>query len=142
MTGAFKTFADARAQLPVSASVISCSIVSMAAARWVVPAILSAIFLFGTATIPPAFADGLARGAGAYSSGNYARAVRELTPGAFRGDARAQAQLGFMYENGFGVPQNYAAAADLYQSAAAQGDVFAQSRLGLSYDKGHAYRRT
>ena len=137
MTGAFKTFADARAQLPVSASVISCSIVSMAAARWVVPAILSAIFLFGTATIPPAFADGLARGAGAYSSGNYARAVRELTPGAFRGDARAQAQLGFMYENGFGVPQNYAAAADLYQSAAAQGDAFAQSRLGLSYDKGH-----
>ena len=65
------------------------------------------------------------------------RAVRVLAPAALRGNARAQAQLGFMYENGFGVPQNYAAAAELYQSAAAQGDAFAQSRLGLSYDKGH-----
>ena len=54
-----------------------------------------------------------------------------------RGNARAQGRLGFMYENGFGVPQAYDAAADLYQSAAAQGDPFAQSRLGLSYDKGH-----
>ena len=45
--------------------------------------------------------------------------------------------LGFMYENGFGVPQAYDAAADLYRSAAAQGDPFAQSRLGLIYDKGH-----
>lgn len=65
------------------------------------------------------------------------RAVRALIPAAARGDARAQAQLGFMYENGFGVPQNYVAAADLYQSAAAQGNSFAQSRLGQSYDRGH-----
>jgi hypothetical protein len=54
-----------------------------------------------------------------------------------RGNARALGQLGFRYENGFGVPQNYIAAADLYQRAAEQGDPFAQSRLGLSYDKGH-----
>jgi len=54
-----------------------------------------------------------------------------------RGNARALGQLGFRYENGFGVPQNYAAAADLYRRAAEQGDTFAQSRLGLSYDKGH-----
>jgi len=85
----------------------------------------------------PARADGQVRGVAAYSRGDYARAVRELIPAAARGDARAQAQLGFMYENGFGVPQNYVAAADLYQSAAAQGDAFGRSRLGLSYDKGH-----
>jgi hypothetical protein len=54
-----------------------------------------------------------------------------------RGDARALGQLGFRYENGFGVPQNYAAAADLYRRGAEQGDAFSQSRLGLSYDKGH-----
>jgi TPR repeat protein len=52
-------------------------------------------------------------------------------------NARAQAELGFRYENGFGVPQSYAAAADLYRSAASKGNAFAQSRLGLSYDKGH-----
>jgi len=57
------------------------------------------------------------------------------------GSARALGQLGFRYENGFGVPQNYAAAADLYLRAAEQGDPFAQSRLGLSYDKGHGVRQ-
>lgn len=100
-------------------------------------AILLVIFFFSAGTMRAAFADGSMRGTAAYSRDDYARAVRELTPAALRGNVRAQAQLGFMYENGFGVPQNYAAAADLYQSAAAQGNVFAQCRLGLSYDKGH-----
>jgi uncharacterized protein len=99
--------------------------------------VLLVILLIGAASIMPACAEGLTRGIGAYYRGDYARAVRELIPAAARGNARAQGQLGFMYENGFGVPQNYLAAADLYQSAAAQGDAFAQSRLGLSYDKGH-----
>jgi uncharacterized protein len=98
---------------------------------------LLVILLIGAAPIRPACADGLTRGTAAYSRGDYARAVRELAPAAARGDARAQGRLGFMYENGFGVPQNYAAAADLYQRGAVQGDAFAQSRLGLSYDKGH-----
>jgi TPR repeat protein len=95
------------------------------------------ILLIGAAPIRPACAGGSMRGTVAYSGGDYTRAVRELAPAASRGDARAQGRLGFMYENGFGVPQNYAAAAGLYQRGAAQGDVFAQSRLGLSYDKGH-----
>src|SRR5579863_5605121 len=98
---------------------------------------LLVILLIGATPIRPACADGLTRGTAAYSRGGYARAVRELAPAAARGNARAQGRLGFMYENGFGVPQNYAAAADLYQRGAAQGDAFAQSRLGLSYDKGH-----
>jgi uncharacterized protein len=109
----------------------------MVAVRWTLPAILIVTFWLGAGTMRPAAADGLTRGSGAYSRGDYARAARELTPAAMRGNARAQAQLGFMYENGFGVPQNYAVAADLYHNAAAQGDAFAQSRLGLSYDKGH-----
>lgn len=97
------------------------------------PAALFACLLIGATPITSAVADGLARGTGAYQ----ARTVRELALAAARGNAQAQARLGFMYENGFGVPQNYVVAADLYQSAATHGDAFGQSRLGLSYDKGH-----
>jgi TPR repeat protein len=102
-----------------------------------VPTILFVTWLFGTGTMGLAHADGLRRATDAYSRGDYIRAVTALSPLAARGNARAQAQLGFMYENGFGVAQNYAAAADLYQRAAVQGDAFAQNRLGLIYDKGH-----
>jgi TPR repeat protein len=98
---------------------------------------LLAIFLFGAIATRAAHADGLTRGTAAYSRGDYIRAVDALSPLALRGNARAQALLGFMYENGFGVPQAYDAAADLYRRAAVQGDPFAQSRLGLIYDKGH-----
>ena len=102
-----------------------------------VPTILFVILLFGTGTMRPAHADGLRRATDAYSRGDYIRAVTTLSPLAARGSARAQALLGFMYENGFGVPQAYDAAADLYLRAAMQGDPGAQSRLGLLYDKGH-----
>jgi TPR repeat protein len=105
--------------------------------RRTVPTILFGIWLFGTGTMGPAHADALSRATDAYSRGDYIRAVTALSPLATRGNARAQALLGFMYENGFGVPQAYDAAADLYQRAAVQGDPFGQSRLGLIYDKGH-----
>jgi TPR repeat protein len=84
-----------------------------------------------------AHADALTRGTAAYSRGDYIRAARELSPLAQRGNARALGMLGFLYENGFGVPQAYDAAADLYTRAAVQGNPFAQSMLGLMYDKGH-----
>jgi TPR repeat protein len=99
-------------------------------------AALFATLVIGAATMTQGLADELTRGTGSYYRSD-ARAVRELALAAARGNARAQAQLGFMYENGFGVPQNYVVAADFYQSAAAHGDVFGQSRLGLSYDRGH-----
>jgi TPR repeat protein len=102
-----------------------------------IPTILFAIWLFGTGTMRPAHADGMRRAWDAYSRGDYVRAVTVLSPLALHGNARAQALLGFMYENGFGVPQAYDAAADLYQRAAVLGDPSAQSRLGLLYDKGH-----
>jgi TPR repeat protein len=105
--------------------------------RRTVPTILFVVWLFGAGTMHPANADGLRRANDAYARGDYIRTVNALNPLARRGNARAQALLGFMYENGFGVPQAYDAAADLYQKAAVQGDPFAQSRLGLIYDKGH-----
>lgn len=102
-----------------------------------VPTILFVIWLFSAGSMRPACADSLGQATSAYSRGDYVRAVSALSPLAERGNARAQALLGFLYENGFGVPQAYDAAADLYQRAAMQGDPFGQCRLGLIYDKGH-----
>jgi TPR repeat protein len=53
-----------------------------------------------------------------------------------RGDAYAQAILGFMYANGRGVPQSYDVAVDWYVQSAEQGDPTGQYLLGLMYDKG------
>jgi len=139
MNHAFKAFADASTQMPRSVSEKRFRVTaSMVTPRWAMLVISSfVVFSLYAAPVRPALAAGLTRGVSAYHRGDYAQAVRELAPAATRGDARAQGQLGFMYENGFGVPQNYVTAADLYQSAAVQGDTFAQSRLGLSYDRGH-----
>src|SRR5260370_35859366 len=85
-----------------------------------VATILFAIWLFGTGTMRPAHADGLRRATDAYSRGDYPRAVTALSPLAARGNARAQALLGLMYENGYGVPQAHDDAADLDQRPAVQ----------------------
>jgi TPR repeat protein len=62
--------------------------------------------------------------------------VRRIMARAFRGDAHAQALLGFMYANGRGVPQSYDVAVDWYLRSAHQGDPTGQYLLGLMYDKG------
>lgn len=86
---------------------------------------------------PAARADVLSSANAAYARGDFIGAVRLLTPPALKGNARAQAFLGFMYENGYGAPQAYTAAADLYVQAATSGNPFGQAMLGLMYDKGH-----
>lgn len=52
------------------------------------------------------------------------------------GNARAQAQLGFMYEYGRGVPQDFVLASVWYHRAAEQGNPHGQHLLGLLYNKG------
>jgi TPR repeat protein len=88
------------------------------------------------ATAGPACADPLAAGRAALTRGDYNLAARLLPPLAERGNARAQAMLGFMYATGQGVPQAYEAATYWYRLAAEQGDTTAQYLLGLMYDKG------
>jgi TPR repeat protein len=83
-----------------------------------------------------AHADPVARANAAYARGDYVRTVNILTPLALRGNASAQAFLGFLFENGYGAPQVYDAAADLYIQASIQGNPFGQAMLGLMYDKG------
>jgi uncharacterized protein len=95
------------------------------------------LIAFCSEQMRPAQASALTRASAAYARGDYVGAVNVLTPLALRGDANAQAFLGFMYENGFGAPQAYDAAADLYIQAAIRGNPFGQCMLGLMYDKGH-----
>ena len=58
---------------------------------------------------------------------------------AHRGDARAQYNLGYLYEEGqAGFPQDHVEAARWYRRAAEQGDVHAQEGLGWAYYKGGA----
>jgi uncharacterized protein len=78
----------------------------------------------------------LKQGVAAFNRQNYMVAAQILTPYAERGNASAQAYLGFMYETGRGVPQNYTDAAMWYRRAAEQGDSLAQYSLGLLYDRG------
>ena len=60
----------------------------------------------------------------------------ELHKAAKQGDAFAQFNLGVMYYNGDGVPQDYSEAAKWYRKAAEQGHAKAQSNLGVMYADG------
>ena len=75
-------------------------------------------------------------GLDAYNRGDFAEAYKQFLPLAEQGDAVAQLNLGFMYENGRGVPQDYGEAIRWYRQAAAQGYASAQYNLGLMYAYG------
>ena len=81
-------------------------------------------------------AAGPARADTAFAHGDFNVAARRLLPLAERGNARAQAMVGFMYATGQGLPQAYDAASYWYRRSADQGDTTAQYLLGLAYDKG------
>ena len=51
------------------------------------------------------------KGLTAAQNGDFATALRQWTPLAKQGDAVAQFNLGLMYRNGNGVPQDYKTAA-------------------------------
>jgi uncharacterized protein len=99
--------------------------------------ILFAAAVLGLSATTTAYGDPLAAGRAAYARADYTTAARLLLPLAERGNARAQALLGFMYANGHGVPQAYDAATYWYRLSAEQGYSVAQYLLGLMYDKGH-----
>jgi len=72
----------------------------------------------------------------AFARGDYVVPAKTVVLRAERGDANAQARLGFMYEHGLGLPQDYGLAVYWYTCGAAQGYPTAQYLLGLMYDKG------
>ena len=99
--------------------------------RMLLMSLALALGLASMATAGP-FEDGLA----AYESGDFATALKLMLPLAERGDAKAQVNLGLMYDNGEGVPQDDAEAVRWYRLAAEQGNADAQVNLGVMYDVG------
>ena len=75
-------------------------------------------------------------GVAAAQRGDHATAFREFLPLAEQGNAKAQTNLGFMYNNGTGVPQNHTEAVKWYRKAAEQGNAPAQYNLGFMYAMG------
>ena len=82
------------------------------------------------------YAQDFQKGLKAYNKGDYATALREWRPLAEQGNAGAQFNLGFMYENGLGVPQDDKEAVNWYRKSAEQGNANAQYNLGLMYQGG------
>ncbi|HEY7533333.1 MAG TPA: tetratricopeptide repeat protein [Nitrospiraceae bacterium] len=72
----------------------------------------------------------------AYLRGDYSKTEKELRYLADHGDVRAQYDLGVLYDQGQGVPQNDHEAMSWYRRAAEQGDARAQYNLGLMYANG------
>ena len=94
----------------------------------IIPFLLFTLFL-GASSYSADFNKGLT----AAQSGDFATALKEWKPLAEEGNAVAQNNLGLMYHNGWGVPQDYKEAARLYRLAAEQGDADAQGNLGVMY---------
>jgi TPR repeat protein len=92
--------------------------------------------LMMTATEVAAVAGPIEDAGAAHDRGEFATALRLLRPLADHGVAEAQREIGFMYYNGEGVPQNYADAVKWYHLAADQGLAGAQHDLGVMYLKG------
>ena len=76
------------------------------------------------------------KGTIALDSGDYKAALVEFIPLAEQGAAYAQADLGYMYEFGYGVLKNYKTAVKWYTLAAEQGHASGQNNLGLMYQYG------
>ncbi len=98
--------------------------------------LISAGVILGVGAIPLAQAASILKAGAPVSRSDHVTAARRIIPLAQRGDAHARAMLGFMYENGYGVPQSYDVAVDWYLQAAEQGDPGGQYQLGLMYNKG------
>jgi len=77
----------------------------------------------------------------AYQKGDYATAIKEWRPLAENGNPSAQFNLGLLYLEGQGVPQNYEQAANWFRRAAEQDYTRAQYNLGALYGVGKGVKR-
>jgi len=99
-----------------------------------------ALLILIVGLIGPAMAAELDDAVAAARGGEYATALRRLSPLAEKGDPRAQFDIGFMHAYGWGVPRNLAQAITWYHKAADQGLAVAQHFLGIAYVNGEGVR--
>ena len=81
------------------------------------------------------------RGYESYRSGDYAAARETWRTAADYGNDYAQTMLGFLYDQGLGVPQNSAEAIRWFEMAAKQGNITAQTNLGVLYYEGRGVQQ-
>src|SRR3989304_3876048 len=93
------------------------------------------ILMFSISMTVSAFGGQFEDATAAYERGDYATAFRLMKPLAEKGKAKAQHNLGVMYDYGRGVPQDTSIALKWYRSAAEHGIPEAQHNLGLMYQK-------
>jgi TPR repeat protein len=103
----------------------------IARARMIAMFILS-LPICSTVVLAGALEDGQA----AYNRGDYATAVALFRPLAEQGNADAQNNLGWMYDQGSGVKQDFKEAMKWYRLAAEQGAARAEYSLGVLYYNG------
>jgi TPR repeat protein len=80
-------------------------------------------------------------GLDAYQKGDFTTAAKEWRPLAEQGEPEAQFNLGLLYLDGHGVPQNPAEALSWFRRAAQQDYVPAQHNLGAMYGNGNGVKR-
>jgi TPR repeat protein len=85
-------------------------------------------------TIP--IEEALKKGEEAYTAKDYAQAMSWARIAADQGNAEAQADIGWLYQNGLGFPQDYVQAMSWYRKAADQGHAEAQNHIGWLYQNG------
>jgi TPR repeat protein len=99
--------------------------------------LLLVLAVFGTKLQAQTMQEGLS----AYQSGDYQLARAIFEPLALAQDGQAQALLGLMYQNGFGVTPDNNEAFKWFERAAVRGNDSAQYNLALMYETGQGAKR-
>ena len=105
--------------------------------RWAAPLALTRVLLVGLCVCWPLYtnAEDTERGP-SQDQAQTAHTVEAIRLAAEQGDVSAQNDLGTMYQNGEGVPQNVTEALRWFRLAADQGFAGAQVNLGVAYQNG------
>jgi S1-C subfamily serine protease len=115
--------------------------------KWLCGYVLAIIWVLtlmmptGVLATSPDRTEAFSRGWSAYDAGQFDDALRIWQALAVQGDPNAQINLGALYDNGRGVPENPATAVKWYRKAALEGNRQAQYYLGLMYANGRGVSR-